>query len=304
MERMYFIGVSTTDSSIIDLFPRWADTLELRAEITGVDLPVGAGQDQVRDVITRLSEDSTARGALITTHKVAVGEHAGDLFVELDEWARRCGEVSCVVKRDDGLHGSAKDPVTSWQAFMDIGGADYFARHPGAEILCLGAGGSGTAFTSQLQTIEHPPARVHVTNRSPERLAFLARVHEELGSRVETLYHRVDGAEDNARILHSLPAGSVVANATGMGKDRPGSPVSDGARFPDGGVAWDFNYRGSLEFLAQARAQQADRHLQVEDGWRYFLYGWSEHIADVFALHMDRQRFDQLAEVADELRPG
>lgn len=300
---MYFIGVSTTGSRIMDLFPRWAERLELDAEIVGVDLPVGAERDEVREVITGLIADPNARGALVTTHKVAVGEHAGDLFAGFDDWARLCGEVSCIVKRQDGLHGGAKDPVTSWAAFVDIAGSDYFARHPGAEILCLGAGGSGTAFTSSLQTVDHPPARIHVTNRSPERLEFLGRVHAQLGSPVETLYHRVTGADDNDRVLESLPSGSLVANSTGMGKDRPGSPISDEARFPESGIVWDFNYRGSLEFLAQARSQQAQRTLQVEDGWRYFLYGWSEHIAEVFELPMDRDRFEELADAAEPLRP-
>lgn len=304
MERMYFIGVSTAGSRIMDLFPRWAQALDLDAEISGIDIPVGADPGRVREAVTRIVDDPAARGGLVTTHKVTVGERAGDLFVELDEWAKRCGEVSCIVKRDDGLHGSAKDPITSWKAFVDIAGDDYFARYPEAEILCLGAGGSGTAFTSTMLTIEKPPARIHVTNRSPERLEFLARVHAELDAGVEVLYHRVSGADDNDRALEALAPHSVVTNSTGMGKDRPGSPLSDGARFPDNGVAWDFNYRGSLEFLQQAKDQATSRRLVVEDGWRYFLYGWSEHIADVFGLTMTPGRFEELTAVAEELRPA
>lgn len=304
MERMYFIGVSTTGSSIMKLFPRWAEALDLEAEITGIDLPVGCGPEEVRKAVEQVIDDPAARGALVTTHKVSVGKHARDLFVQLDEWAERCGEVSCIVKRDDGLHGSAKDPITSWKSFVDIAGESYFAEHPEAEVLCLGAGGSGTAFTSRLLTVGHPPARINVTNRSPGRLEFLARVHAGLDSGVETRYHPVSGAEDNDRALAALPPYSVVANSTGMGKDRPGSPLTDGARFPEQGVAWDFNYRGSLEFLNQARIQEGDRHLRVEDGWRYFLYGWSEHLADVFGLPMDQERFEELAAIAVSLRPG
>ena len=33
--------------------------------------------------------------------------------------------------------------------------------------------------------------------------------------------------------MSGLPAGWVVINVTGMGKDTPGSPVSDAAAFPD-----------------------------------------------------------------------
>jgi shikimate 5-dehydrogenase len=57
-----------------------------------------------------------------------------------------------------------------------------------------------------------------------------------------------------------------MVNATGLGKDGPGSPITDAAPFPEWGYAWDFNYRGDLVFLEQARRQQTARRLHVEDG--------------------------------------
>ena len=87
-----------------------------------------------------------------------------------------------------------------------------------------------------------------------------------------------------------------------MGKDTPGSPLSDRVRFPDEAIAWDFNYRGSLEFLHQAQEQQEAASLQVVDGWRYFIHGWSQVVADVFDISMPPERVDRLAEIADGLR--
>ena len=55
----------------------------------------------------------------------------------------------------------------------------------------------------------------------------------------------------------ALPPRSLVVNATGMGKDRPGSPLRAGAAFPERSAVWELNYRGELEFLRQARAQAA-----------------------------------------------
>jgi shikimate 5-dehydrogenase len=110
------------------------------------------------------------------------------------------------------------------------------------------------------------------------------------------------GPEDVDAILTTLPPASLVVNSTGMGKDRPGSPVSDAGRFPEQGVVWEFNYRGSLEFLQQARRQQAERGLVVEDGWRYFVHGWTQVIADVFDIPMPRARVDELALVAAGVR--
>jgi shikimate dehydrogenase len=82
----------------------------------------------------------------------------------------------------------------------------------------------------------------------------------------------------------------------------PGSPLSGRARFPVGAVVWDLNYRGDLEFLRQARAQAGERGLELHDGWRYFLHGWSQHIAQVYDLELAPPMFEQLAEAAEPLR--
>ena len=81
--------------------------------------------------------------------------------------------------------------------------------------------------------------------------------------------------------MASLPEYSIVINATGMGKDTPGSPLTDLGIFPKNGIAWEFNYRGELDFMHQALRQIESRNLKVEDGWVYFLHGWSQVIAEV-----------------------
>jgi shikimate 5-dehydrogenase len=103
--------------------------------------------------------------------------------------------------------------------------------------------------------------------------------------------------------MQSLPASSVVINATGMGKDTPGSPVTDDGLFPLNGVAWEINYRGELDFWHQAMAQKNSRSVHVEDGWLYFLYGWTMVIAEVLHTEIEGPVFDKLARIAEELRP-
>ena len=83
-----------------------------------------------------------------------------------------------------------------------------------------------------------------------------------------------------------------------MGKDRPGSPVTDRCRFPKNSVIWEFNYRGSLEFMHQAEAQQEASGLRIENGWTYFIHGWTQVIAEVFHIAISGDRLamcDQLA---------
>ena len=96
----------------------------------------------------------------------------------------------------------------------------------------------------------------------------------------------------------------MVVNATGLGKDSPGSPISDAAIFPDGGIAWDFNYRGELLFLEQALSQKKNRSLTLVDGWDYFVIGWTQVIADIFELDIPTKGnlYDLLSQQAKESR--
>jgi shikimate dehydrogenase len=297
MTRFVFVGVTTRSSSIVPIFPRWRDALELPgdAELVGCDLPVGAPAERFRATVARLKADPHVLGALVTTHKIDILRAAEDLFDELDEHARALGEVSCIARRDGRLLGWAKDPVTAGRALASVAPPRYFAG--GGHVLCLGAGGAGSAIVAHLRRSETPPARIVVTDRDPERGA---RIGAALGVEVVV----VDSAADNDRLLAALPARSLVVNATGMGKDRPGSPLSDAARFPARSVVWELNYRGELDFLAQARAQQAERELVVEDGWRYFVHGWLAVIEEVFQRRITAEELERLAELAAFARPA
>jgi shikimate 5-dehydrogenase len=93
-----------------------------------------------------------------------------------------------------------------------------------------------------------------------------------------------------------------VVNATGMGKDLPGSPLTAAAVFPQDGVAWDLNYRGALDFLRQARAQAARRNLTVADGWEMFIAGWALVVEAVFAVDPFGPVYAELRAAAEAVR--
>jgi shikimate dehydrogenase len=302
-ERLHFIGVSTGGSSINELFPRWAEILGIDAMIVGRDVPVRAEPDAYRAVVVEVAEDEAVRGALVTTHKVGVFEHARDLFEVLDTNARLCREISCISKRDGKLVGHAKDPITAGLSMDAMLRRGYWSD-TGGHVLCLGGGGAGTAITVRLLQHDDCPERIVVTDRDPSRLAALREVHSRLRAEGRVRYHEAEGTDTNDALLEASPPGSLVVNATGMGKDLPGSPVSDAARFPVDAVVWELNYRGELTFLGQARSQQAERRLQIHDGWRYFLHGWTEVVAEVFAVVLTPQLFARLAEAAEPFRPA
>ncbi|MBP2320018.1 shikimate 5-dehydrogenase [Kibdelosporangium banguiense] len=298
---MGFVGVSTAESSIMRIFPRWAEILGLPARsLTGFDLPLDARAEDYRHVIGRIAADEDIRGALITTHKIGVYQAAADMFAELDDFSALCGEISSLSKRDGRLIGHALDPVTAGLAIEEFLPDNHFSS-TGGELLCLGAGGAGTAIVWYLAHRADSPRRIFCTDISKKRLTalrFLLR-KGSVPTHVDTV--QVLGPVDT--LMSQLPPGSVVVNATGLGKDKPGSPVTEDACFPRGGVAWEVNYRGRLEFLATAGKRQAVDDLTVVDGWRYFIHGWSKVIATVYRIELTPALLGELSTAADEFRP-
>jgi shikimate dehydrogenase len=304
---LYFIGVSTGRSSIMKLFPRWSEVLGLGAEIVGYDAPIHAPPQAYEAIVRHIKQDRLSRGALVTSHKIDLLNATRDMFGYLDPHAELCGEISCISKGGDGrLEGYAKDPITSglaWQAFVEPG---HWGR-TGGHVMCIGGGGAAVAITVYVAGLPHPadrPERFIVVNRSQSRLDKLREIHVRLDTDVEFEYVLNEDPIKNDRLMESLPPGSLVINATGMGKDLPGSPLTGKGLFPENGLAWELNYRGELDFLHQARRQEGSRLLTVEDGWIYFLHGWSQVIAEVFHLELTPELFAELDQTAAEIRPG
>lgn len=298
---MAFIGVSTGASSIMGVFPRWAEILGLpTSTLVGCDVPLDAPSERYRREVQAIREGPGHLGALVTTHKMALYDAAADMFDELDAFARACGEISSISKRGTRLFGHAKDPLTASLALDDFLPIDAFGGV--RDAIVLGAGGAGLALTWSLAERDDPPRRIVVTDPDPERLQHLEAVHRRRGTPAELLALAVPEEGATAEMLAAAPEGSLVVNASGLGKDRPGSPVPKDAVFPHHAWVWEFNYRGSLEFLAQARAQQRERDLVVEDGWRYFIHGWSQVIGEVFDIEMTPQIVELLSESAEEAR--
>lgn len=299
-DYMGFVGVSTGASSINRVFPAWADLLGLPTRrLVGIDLPLEATPAQYRAALTAIRDDPHHRGALVTTHKLGLYRAAHDLFDEVDEFGRLCGEVSSVSKRDGRLLGHAKDPITAGLAVEEL--LDPGAFEDEAEVLVLGAGGAGIALSFYLGRRDPHPRRVTCTDTDADRLTHLRSVHHAAVLPEIFRYVQVAGADENDALVAKLPTGSLIVNATGLGKDRPGSPLGPSVRFPQPCTAWDFNYRGHLTFLEQAGAQQ-DRGVRVVDGWRYFIHGWTQVVAEVFDLNMSPQLVERLADAAAVVR--
>jgi shikimate dehydrogenase len=300
----YFIGVTTTKSAIMKIFPLWTQELgRPEVVIEGVDLKLNDTVEAYRQAVTQIKYDPNSLGGLVTAHKINLYDAAHDLIDYLDPYAQICGEVSSISKRNGALEGHAKDPISAGLSLDAVLGEDYFGR-TGGEVLSFGPGGSTTAIALHLinktNAKDRPRRFVVVGNRAPS----LHRLERTLaGQKTDIVFAYVlnDNPQHNDAMLEQMPPASIVINATGMGKDLPGSPITDHGIFPENSIAWELNYRGELDFMHQAKAQSKTRQVRVEDGWLYFLHGWTQVIGQVYHQEISGDLFNRLASIAGEI---
>ncbi len=304
MPTLYFIGVTTHESSINDVFPAWANALNLDAQLVGINLEIHAEPEDYRKVVNFIKEQDLARGALVTTHKIDLFNAARDMFDFLDPHCKTQEELSCISKNEGKLEGYAKDPISSGLAMEAFIPENYWKKH-GGEVFIMGAGGSARAISSYLFSEDkagNMPSKLIINNRSQPRLTKFERIFEEINDEVDVEYNLSPEHEQNDNVLKKLKPYSLIVNATGLGKDRPGSPLSDNCEFPEHSLVWELNYRGERKFMHQAIAQKEEKDLYIEDGWIYFIHGWSQVIFEVFNIEYDQDLIDKLDKVAADIK--
>jgi shikimate 5-dehydrogenase len=301
----YFIGVTTTKSSIMKVFPEWMKDLGLpEVVIEGIDLKIHDTPESYRTAVAQIKYDPNSLGALVTTHKIDLYNAAKDMFEYFDPYAEICGEISSISKLEGRLEGHAKDPLSSGASLDHILDKGYFGR-TGGDVLSFGAGGSAIATLLHLINKTDPadrPKRFIFVNRSQGRLDHALEMVSKLSTDIEVEYICNSDPVKNDVLMESMKPYSVIINATGMGKDTPGSPITWEGKFPQHSIAWEFNYRGELDFMHQALAQVESRNVLVEDGWVYFLYGWTHVVSQVLHFDLTPEVFNRLAETADRAR--
>jgi shikimate dehydrogenase len=301
----YFIGVTTGKSSIMKVFPLWMKVLG-REEVVmeGVDCKIHDEPEAYRKTVAQIKYDPLSLGALVTTHKIDLLTAARDMFEYLDPYATITSEVSSISKLDGRLEGHAKDPLTSGASLDAIIEKGYFGK-TGGHVLCFGAGGSGVATLLHLINKKDKvdrPKKFTFVNRSQGRLDHAKEMVGGLKTDIEIEYICNSDPKVNDTIMEKFPPYSVIINATGMGKDTPGSPITWDGKFPMNSVPWEFNYRGELDFLHQSLAQVESRNVKVEDGWLYFVHGWTQVVAQVLHFDLTPSLFDKLNEAASTVR--
>lgn len=292
--EVWFIGEDAAGSRSLGAVPRWSEVLGHPSELRAVSVDRHATSETYIRVFDEMRGDPRVTGAVVTGHKVGMYQAvAGDLA-----WAspvvRRLQEVNVLAVRPHGVEGHATD--------VDSIGAevDRLWPAPGATALCLGGGGSARALCLHLTRRPVPPVRVLVSERDGTQAAGLRRLFdaEADGCPIEVLVGR--GPWDD--LVGALAPGSLVVNATGLGKSDTRSPLSAAATFPERAVVWDLNYRGPLPFVHRARRQASARRLVVEDGTRLFALGWLAALGAVFGVETAPHE-KAFVRIAEAVRP-
>lgn len=297
---IYFIGVTTGKSSIMRVFPKWAEALGLDADIKGIDFKPHSPAEDYREAVEFIKNDPLSMGALVTTHKIDLYNACKDLFEYLDPFALKLGEISSISKKNGQLRGHAKDPISSGLALEHFVPENYWKNYDG-DVFLMGAGGAALAMSlyfGQRKTGDDIPGHIIISNRSLPRLESAKEILKDMNPKITFDYLHTPSPEDNDRILASLKPHSLIVNATGLGKDAPGSPLTDQCSFPQDSLVWEINYRGELVFMDQAKAQAEAKNLTIEDGWIYFIHGWTQVVAEVFHIDDMPDKVLMLSEVA------
>lgn len=307
-KTMYFIGVTTKQSSIMKVFPAWMKYWGIDAEIKGFDFKQHDEPAHYRECVEFIKNDPLSLGALVTTHKLDCYQASKDLFDGVGPYTKLLGEASSISKRGKELWAHAKDPITSGLALERIMPAGYFEAHRDAQILILGAGGSSLALSLYLidkaKATKDAPSKIIITNRSQKQLDDMKAIHEKLAFPFAIEYKLCASPEKNDEVVASLSEGSLVVNATGLGKDAPGSPLTDAVSFPMNCYVWEFNYRGERTFMKQAQVEEKKKNLTIVDGWEYFIFGWIAVISEVFHMQIPTSgpEFEKISQIAQEAR--
>jgi shikimate 5-dehydrogenase len=309
-----FLGISTSGSVAHAVFDRWAAELGQPWILRGTDLPADAPPEAFRQLVSAMRRNQAVRGAVITAHKLRVYRACAGELARRD-WLTDVAHEINTLATGSALAGYARDALSLARVLPGLVRSAGAATLRDLHVLCLGAGGAATALLLALhldtdcggdgaaspRARADQPARVAFTDVDPRALADLRSVADRAGIATSRLsFVRVREPDDSDALVAGLPSPALVINATGLGKDAAGSPLTDAAPFGQAALAWDLNYRGDLVFLRQAAAAGA----ATMDGWDYFVAGWAGGLTAIAETPFTDDLLARFAQVAAPHRPA
>jgi shikimate 5-dehydrogenase len=298
-----FVGIDTCGSLVHTVFDRWAALLERPWTLRGLDMPAATPPETYRRLMSMMRDNPAVDGAVITAHKLRLFRACAPELTRRDWLTDATHEVNTLATGQT-VDGYARDALSLTRILPLLP-----VPIDGLNVLCLGAGGAATALLLALHldlatgtaARSQQPARVVFTDTDPRALDALRTVASRARIAPDRLaYVPVSDPRDTDALLADLPAPALVVNATGLGKDAPGSPLTDRAPFHPSILAWDLNYRGALTFLRQATNGGA----ATVDGWDYFVAGWAGGLTAIAQTPFTDDLLSRFAQAAAPHRPS
>lgn len=299
--RVLFLGVSTSASAIHAVFPGWAVALDVDLGVEGVDLPIGSPPAAYSALLDRIRNEPRIAGMVVTTHKAALWSACAACFDRVTDLAAMLGEVGGLSRMGRLLVADAPDARSVGSVAQKLLANEHWLEGK-REVVILGGGGAGLSLAYNLcDRLDEIGARsVALIDVDPERVEVVRELARDW-RRASILAVHVAASGVSDRLVSEAGAGALIVNASGLGKDRPGSPLGGDTALPPRSIYWDFNYRGDLPLLRQARDQAAASDLLVVDGRDYFVCGWLEALCFVLQREPSEEllvQFDRAAQAA------
>ena len=300
--RVYFLGISTSGSAARRAFPAWAKALDWSAELRTINIPQHSACEKYVQFVRRLREEESSAGAQVTSHKLRLYDCLSKELDSIDADADSLGEIGAIATFGGKMVGFSPDMPALACILPEIFDNSNW-QHGSREVVILGAGGAGRAVAlASAQCVASVVSRITLTELVDAVSAEAARRLKMLFRNQRSLKLTIRDVHENDELVHESGPGSLIVNATGMGKDVDGSPVTGDVLFPQGSIVWDLNYRGKLEFLNLARSQRKSQDLTVLDGWDYFVRNWFACLTRLAHIPQSDEQFRRFIEASIPFR--
>lgn len=213
---MCFVGVTTSKSFVNRVFSSWVEIIGVNANLIGLDLALDSSVDIYRSVVNSIKSNDMILGSLVTSHKTNIYQYCNGLFDIITPGSEYLKEIGVIYKDGKQLACDATDPDAQMQVLKRLIPYGHWGKSK-AQALILGAGGAGLALAYSLLNSKEQPTKIIITEINSDRIYQTKQVLKRYID--DGLVEVVNVKEISAdTLLSRLPRGSLVANATGMGK--------------------------------------------------------------------------------------
>lgn len=294
--KYFFLGVSTKSSLVNKTFPIWMDVFSQKIDLETFDLQLRSGPEMYVSFIDGIQRPCV--GSLITSHKTDIFETCSHLFNDISEDAVALREISAVRRDQYGnLFGHNTDIAGSSRSLRRLTLENESWLSGNRNIIILGAGGACLSLIKSIRENIGCANKVLITEKRPDRLETVREIAERNAFEV--------GLKDASYVSDAINESGknpLIINATGMGKDIPGSPIPNPDDVPGDATFWELNYRGELDLFRRLKA--ASKGIMVADGWDFFVDGWMNNILFVLNISLSDEEIRTFRRVSAEFQPS